>query len=385
MEISCIVLSDSVQDVLKGFVENIEHFCFVNRINSLLKVEESLNELQNPVLFIDLDFIQDCFDDIKSLTRKYKSLKVVVFTKTPTVAMTIKALRAGACGVLSCPFIKSEFVNTMRKISEEIILNKTEKSKCRVITVFSNKGGIGKTSVASNLALELAKTTKEDVVLVDLNFQLGDITTFWDLKPSFDISYVINNIEKINGDFLLNTLEKYQSTGLYILADPPYFKGADNISAKQIQELFKLLKETFSYVVVDTSAGFDKKTMTAVECSDLIFLVTVANLPALRNCQRCLELFTSQGKHKESIQIIVNRYMENDEIGIDDIEKLLGQEIFAKIPNNYFTMISAINKGVPICDINKDSNVAQAYNELALKTSDYVYKKEIAVVNDTFI
>ena len=385
MEIRCIVLSDKEQEVLKGFIEDSEYFRFAVQTSSLLNLFDTPDELVNTVLFCDLDFIPDCFEDIKSLTEKHKTLRIITFTKAPTVDLTVRSLRYGACGILSCPFIKSEFLSITQKISDELLLNKTEKSKCRVITIFSNKGGIGKTSVASNLALELAKTTKEEVALVDLNFQSGDITTFWDLKPSFDISYIINNIKTITSDFLLNTLEKYQSTGLHILADPPYFKGTDNISAKQIRELFKLLKNTFSYVVVDTSAGFDDKTMTAVDNSDLTFLVTVANLPALRNCQRCLELFTSQGKTKEDVQIIVNRYMENDEIGIEDIEKLLGQGIFAKLPNNYFTMISAINKGVPVCDINKDSNVARAYNELALKTSDYVYKKEIAVVNDTFI
>ena len=380
MGISCIILSDNVQEVLKGLIDDFQYFYFTAQINSLQNLLDTPDELVNTVLFCDLDFMPDCFEDIKSLTEKHKTLRVVTFTKTQTVDLTVKSLRYGACGILSCPFIKSEFLNIAQKISDELILNKTEKSKCRVITVFCNKGGIGKTSVASNLALELAKTTKENVALVDLNFQSGDITTFWDLKPSFDISYVINNIKTITSDFLLNTLEKYQSTGLYILADPPYFKGAEDISSKQIRELFKLLKDTFSYVVVDTSAGFDDKTMTAVDNSDLTFLITAANLPALRNCQRCLELFTSQNRSKGDVQIIVNRYMENDEIGIEDMEELLGQDIFAKIPNNYFTMISAINKGVPVCDINKDSNVARAYNELALKTADYVYKKEIAEI-----
>ena len=380
MEISCIILSDNAQEVLKVFIEDLEYFRFTAQASSLQDLIDTPDELVNTVLFCDLDFLPDCFEDIKSLTEKNKTLRVVTFTKTQTVDLTVKSLRYGAYGILSCPFIKSEFLSITQKICDELLLNKTEKSKCRVITIFSNKGGIGKTSVASNLALELAKTTKEEVALIDLNFQSGDITTFWDLKPSFDISYIINNIKTITSNFLINTLEKYHSTGLYILADHSYFKGADDISAGQIRELFKLLKDTFSYVVVDTSAGFDDKTMTAVDNSDLTFLVTVANLPALRKCQRCLDLFTALGKPKEDLQIIVNRYMENDEICLEDIEKLLGQKIFAKIPNNYFTMISAINKGVPVCDINKDSNVARAYNELALKTADYIYKKEIAEI-----
>lgn len=375
--ISALILSNSEQQVLKMYLDELQDFRFIAQTDDYGKAYEAAEELAKSVLFIDLDFMANDFDYIKILLEKLKDLRVVTFSKTPSIDLTIKSLRAGASGLLAVPFIKSEFNALVNKIKNELENNIKEKSKCRVITVFSNKGGIGKTSIASNLALELAKTTKEDAALVDLNFQLGDVTTFWDLKPSFDMSYIMNNLDKINKDYLLNTLERYKYTSLHILADPPYFKGAENITVKQIDKLFQILKDTFSYVVVDTSANVDEKNMTAVKNSDLTFLVTVANLPALRNCQRCLGLFNSHIADKNSIQVLVNRYMENDEIGIEDIEELLGQKIFAKIPNNYFTMMSAINKGVPVAEINKDSNVAKAYNELALKVSDFVYRKKV--------
>lgn len=137
---------------------------------------------------------------------------------------------------------------------------------------------------------------------------------------------------------------------------------------------------------MDTSAGFDLRAMTALENSDLVLLVTIVNLPALRNCQRCLELFEKSGFDKNKIQILVNRYMENDEIKAEDVEEVLGRKIFWKVPNNYFTMMSAINKGVPVSEINSDSNVARSYRELALTVSDSIYKqnrvKKFPIVNE---
>ena len=129
--------------------------------------------------------------------------------------------------------------------------------------------------------------------------------------------------------------------------------------------------------MVDTSAGFEGKTMTALENSDLILLVSIVNLPALRNCQRCLELFEKLGYDQNKIQILINRYMENDEIKAEDVEEVLGRKIFWKVPNNYFTMMSAINKGVPVADINPDSNVSRSYKELALIVSDSIYKRNL--------
>ena len=376
MVISTIILSNSEQRILKMYLEEHKEFRLLAESFDSDKIYDAVNELSKALLFVDMDYMEQDYHFISFLRNKYQDLRIIAFTQSPSTGEMIKAMRAGASGLLSVPFIKDEVMSLLDRVSDDLLNNHKEKSKCRIITIFSNKGGIGKTSIASNLALELAKISKEDVALVDLNFQLGDVTTFWDLKPSFDLTYMVNNPDQINKEFLLNTLEKYKNTSLHILADPPFFKGADNISSKQIESLISSLKGAFSYVVIDTSAGFDNKTMVAIKNSDIILLVTVANLPALRNTQRCIELFNSEVSDRDAIQVVVNRYMENDEIGLEDIEKLLAQSVFEKIPNNYFTMMSAINKGVPVSEINNESNVAKAYRSLALKTADFVYRKK---------
>ena len=220
--------------------------------------------------------------------------------------------------------------------------------------------------------MELANLTKEKVALIDLNLQLGDVTTFLDLNPSFDISYVVNNINRVDESFLLSTLEQYKDTSLYVLADPPYLEQAEDITSDQIAKLFDVLKETFSYIVVDTGSSFDGKTITVLDSSDLILLVTIVNLPAIRNCQRCLELFDRLGYTKEKVKIVLNRYMENEEIKTEDVEDVLDKKVYWKIPNNYFTIMSAINKGIPVGMINEDSNISRSYRDLAALLSDNI-------------
>ena len=197
------------------------------------------------------------------------------------------------------------------------------------------------------------------------------------MKPSFNISYMLQNLDKINEDFLLSTLEKYKQTSLFVLADPPYFKQADNISPKQITKLFNILRDTFSYIVVDLESSFDAKNIAALTESDFVFLVTIANLPALRNVQRCLELFDKLGFDADKIQVLLNRYMENDEVGVKDIEDVLERKIYWKFPNNYFTMMSAINKGIPVCESNPDSNISLSYRDFALKLTDRIYRDNL--------
>jgi len=330
----------------------------------------------NSVLIVDLSEGKSAkIDLISKIASNDKNCAIVALSDNPSVNLIVEAMRMGAREFLPVPIIKNEFAYSMNKIFSED--KEKEKNKCKIISVFSNKGGIGKTSLATNLALELAKITKENIALIDLNFQTGDITTFLDLKPSFNISYMLENIEKINETFLLSTLERYKRTSLYVLADPPYFKQAEDIKPAQITKLFNTLKDTFSYIVVDVEASFEGKNISALDNSDVILLVTVANLPALRNTQRCLELFDKLGYDKDKTKIVVNRYMENDEIKEDDVKKVLSHEIFWKVPNNYFAIMNAINKGIPASEINATTNVAQSYRELAKFMSDNLYKMNI--------
>lgn len=357
IESPCVVVADTFVDIIEGY-------------NAVLETRPS-------IVIIDISHkFELAMDIIGKISAKHKTCKIVVTSSNYSSDIIIKAMRAGAREFLPKPIIKEDLLSSVEKLSEQACGVGSEHKKCRVITTFSNKGGIGKTSLATNLALELANMTQEKVALIDLNLQLGDITTFLDINPSFDISYVVQNLSRIDETFLLSTLEKYKDTNLYVLADPPYLEQAEDITAEQISTLFEVLKQAFSYIVVDTSANFDGKTITALDNSDLILLITIVNLPAIRNCQRCLDLFERLGYEKERTKIVINRYMENDEIKVDDVEDVLGQKVYWKIPNNYFTIMSSINKGIPVGVVNPESNVSHSYRELAAMLSDSIYKQE---------
>ena len=379
-KISTIILTDefSTSEVIKLYLSEFEGIEILPSQNNPEQIFDTIASLPGKSIFI-VDLSQreeEKINLIENISSGCKNCKILALSDNPTIDLIIRIMRAGAREFIPVPVIKNEFFETLNKTIEQIEKPRRY-NKCKIISIFSNKGGMGKTSLASNLALELANISKEKVALIDMNFQMGDITTFLDLKPSFNISYMLENIDKINETFLLSTLEKYKDTSLYILADPPYFKQADNIQPKQISKLFNILKETFSYIVVDAESSFDGKNIAALDLSDMIMLVTSANLPALRNTQRCLELFEKLGYDREKTQIIINRYMENDEIKESDIERVLSRKIYWKVPNNYFALMSAINKGQPVSAINANSNLAQNYREFAQYISDNLYKKNL--------
>lgn len=304
---------------------------------------------------------------------------VVSMNAAASTENVIKSIRAGACDFLQKPVIKEQFFNALERIKskkEGLIPNSS-----KVISVFSNKGGIGKTSLATNLAVELAEITKEKVALIDLNLQLGDVTTFLDLSPSVDISYFVENVDKLDETFLLSMLEQYEYSELYVLSQPSSFYKSKDITVEQINKLIEVFRKTFSYIIVDTSSIFDEKTFTILDLSDLILFPTMVNIPAIRNCQKCLNLFNNLEYDPQKIKVILNRYMENDEIKAEDVEMAIKKQIYWKIPNNYFTLMSAINKGVVVSKINQEANISQSYRNLALHLAEEIFKQDYMKVS----
>ncbi len=375
-----IIDSDSQSlEVSELYLQEIEGLEIIGEYANTVEGYNFVLEERPAIVIIDISQKTDLtLDIVAKISTNHKTCKILVTSSELSTDTVIKAMRAGAREFIAKPIIKEDFITAVEKLKKQVAGGLNDNKKCRVITTFSNKGGIGKTAIATNIALELANITKEKVALIDLNLQLGDITTFLDINPSFDISYVVQNLSRIDETFLLSTLEKYKDTSLYVLADPPYLEQAEEITADQIATLFEVLKETFSYIVVDTGANFDGKTITALDQSDLILLIAIVNLPAIRNCQRCLDLFDRLGYESEKTKIVLNRYMENDEIKVEDVEDVLNKKIYWKIPNNYFTIMSAINKGIPVSNVNPESNIAQSYKELAAMLSDNIYKQDFS-------
>ena len=369
--------SNTIQ-LLKMYLAELDYIEVIGEGESLTSNYQDIINLAPSIVIADVSGnFNENYEIAEKIIAKLPSVKIIATASDYSTDIVIRAMRAGIREFLPKPLIKDNLLKSIDKFKNQIQGSNDEENNSKVITVFSNKGGVGRTSLAVNLALELANITKEKVALVDLNMHLGDVTTFLDIKPSFDISYLIKKVDSADEEFMLSTLEQYQNTGMYILADPPYMEEAKKIQPIEVQKMIDKLRTVFPYIVIDTSSAFDNITVTALDNSDLILLVSTINVPSVRNCQRCLDAFDRLGYEEEKTKIIVNRYMENDDIKIEDVEKALDKNIYWRVPNNYYTIMSAINKGQPVSEINNDSNIAKCYRELATDISDNIYKQSI--------
>ncbi len=379
MNVVIIDEEENSRSIIKNYLCDIEGVLVSSEFSDYEQGCSFVLNSPKSVIFIDTSYNNEkALNTIKTIKENKKDNIIIALSNKTTTDSIIKAMRVGAKDFISKPIVKSEFSELVNKLKYEL-LNPIEESPCKIISTFSNKGGIGKTSIAVNLAVELAQMTKEKVALIDLNLQLGDVATFLDMTPPFAMDYIADNIANLDKEELLKTMTRYKNTSLYVIADPLNLDSSQDITAEQIKNILNELKKIFSYVVIDIGTNIDSKTITALNMSDLILLVAIVNLPAIRSTQRCMEMFEKLGYTKDKVKLVLNRYMENEDIKTSDIEDVVKQKVYWKIPNNYLTMMSAINKGVPVNEINPSSNIAQNYMEFASKLSDYLITQSIKI------
>ncbi|MDD3150556.1 MAG: AAA family ATPase [Candidatus Gastranaerophilales bacterium] len=378
-KISILIIDgdESSKNTFTNYFEQNSLTEIIGIYSDLMDGYNAVIEKKPAIVLIDISENSDlALELIHKISMQHRSCIIFVSSYESSSNTIIKAMRAGAREFIVKPIQVEDLNIALEKTKMLINIDQGDGQGCKVFTIFSNKGGIGKTSVATNLAMSLTELTGKKVALVDLNLQLGDVTTFLDITPAFDISYVVNNLNRIDESFLFSTLERYKNKNLYVLADPPYLEQAEEISADQINTVLNTLKSVFSYIIIDTGVNFDSKTIPALDIADNILLISMVNLPCIRNTQRCLDLFNRLGYESEKIKLIVNRYLPGDEIRVEDVEDVLGHSIYWKIPNNYLTMMSAINKGIPVSAVDASSPLNRNFVELAALLSNTILNKE---------
>ena len=305
---------ENTGNIIKSYLSSDEK---INICGVFTDYEAGLEALSNTgkcVLFIDVSRNFDrAVAQIKNIKDKYKDVFVAALSDKTSTENIIKVMRAGAKEFITKPVIQTKFLETVEEIKAEYFSTE-QVDTCKIISTFSNKGGIGKTSIAVNLAVELAQMTKEKVALIDLNLQLGDVATFLDLEPAFAMDYISDNINNLDDEELLKAMTRYKNTSLYVIADPLNVDKSQDITAEQIKKILSALKRTFSYIVIDIASNIDSKTITALDCSDLILLISTANLPAIRSTQRCMEFFKKLnygGEKTKKLKLPISKKFSN--------------------------------------------------------------------------
>lgn len=298
------------------------------------------------------------------LAKEFPNLYILALSATREAEYALETMRAGAHDLLCKPLREVDLSIAIEKARKARLRKEPAERRGKIVTVFSNKGGNGTTTIASNLSETLATEHGKRVVVVDLVMGHGDVTMFFNVTPTYTLLDLARNSGKADPEYIDSLIVRH-SSGVCILADPPRIEDAEQISADQVRDMLATLRSTFDVVIVDTPHQFDEKTLAALEMSDTILLVTLLNLPALKNTQRSIELFARLGIFDDRVQLVLSRYLPNDEISKESIEGILNCPVFYAVPNDYPTVLSSINRGKLLSEIAPEKEVTTAFRRMA--------------------
>ncbi len=278
------------------------------------------------------------------------ALSVILIRRRLDTSVLAEALRSGMREVVEERDLTGLGTAVQRAVLlREAMLGQTGGESGRggkQITVFSPKGGVGKTTVAVNLAVALANGGSRRVCLVDLDLAFGDVAITLQLFPARTIYDAVPMQSGLEIELLETLLTSYQGK-LSILAAPVQPDAKDLVPAPLIARLLRLLKANYDYVVVDTAPSFDEQVLQAIDDSDELLVVTTLDVPTLKNVKIASETLDLLNFPVERRRLVLNRADEQVGLSVTEVESTLGMKVMASIPASP-QVANATNTGAPI-------------------------------------
>ncbi len=236
-----------------------------------------------------------------------------------------------------------------------------------IITVFGAKGGIGKTTIATNLAATLARATSANVVLVDMDTRFGDVAIMMDIAVEHSIADLARRIEDLDRESIKDYLV-HHNTGVTILPAPLHPTEWRNLTPMHIERIIDLLAQGHDYIVIDTPGTFNELIATTLELATLILLVTSMDIASIKDTALALEMLRAAEVSEDKIKLTINHSTSSNSLREEDVERVLEYAVTWRIPHDY-NVASANQLGVPIVVSKPYARVSRALTDIGYALS----------------
>ncbi|WHH60537.1 response regulator [Petroclostridium sp. X23] len=370
-----VIIADDVRETR----ENIKTLLsFDERIEIVGEAENGedavflAREVRPDIILMDINMpVTDGIKATEEITLEVPETTIIIMSVQAEQEYLRKAMTAGARDYIVKPFTGEEIIDTIIKAynldskrKQKIILpTEREEIKSKIISVFSTKGGVGKTTIATNLAVTLARQTKKRVALLDLDLLFGDVAIHLNVSIKSTISELIKEIHILDQELM----DEYMAThfsGVRVLPAPVKPEYAEYVTGRHVEKIIKTLKESYHYIVIDTAQNFSETTLAALDASDVILFVSTMDLPTIKNVKAGLEVMESLRYSDSKVKIVLNKASEQFGISYKDFESTIKNNIWINIPEDNFTVINSVNKGFPFVVTRAEARVSKSIYDI---------------------
>ena len=275
---------------------------------------------------------------IEALTVSSPDVAVVAVSSLADGESIRKAMVAGARDYVAKPFSQRKLADAIRE-ALKVQLRRRERAESKaedvepatVVTVFSAKGGVGKTTIATNLAVSLSAVTTQKVALVDIDMTFGDAAIMMGLVPRQDISSLARDIGSVTRDALYTYLTPHDS-GVMLLASPTRAEDEQTITAEQTRSILQQLGRTFDYIVIDCPPALTASVYAALDASTLVLMVTTLEITSIKSSRISLEMLRAHQFSSDRIKLTLNHANSANTVKQADVEQALAFPVFWSVP-----------------------------------------------------
>ena len=278
------------------------------------------------------------------------ALAFIAVGPTLTSDQLLTAMRAGVTEYLPKPVDPDDLRGAAMRAAQKLrkATGEHQRPAGRILAFFSPKGGGGSTTLATNLAIVVHRTTQKRTLLVDLDLEMGESALVLGIQPRFNFIDFVENFRRMDAGLLASYIERHDS-GVHLLSAPFQPEKAEAVTADQIRRILSFLRQHYDYIIVDTPRSFAPPILAVFEQADQVFIVSTVDLPSLRNIQRGYPLLKRVlTGHADQVRLVLNRYDPNDSISPSDVERSLGLKVYWKVSNDYEAVMGSVNSGKPI-------------------------------------
>jgi pilus assembly protein CpaE len=274
----------------------------------------------------------------------------------------IAAMRAGCHQFVRAPIDLEDLRGALERIRQTMVPLSVTSQRFGVI---GSSGGAGATTVACNLALELAHLTTRAAALVDLNLRFGDVACAFDCQPRYSVADVCRGGAEIDRTMIEPALHELPCN-VALLGRPEKVEDADDVQPEGVEQMFRVLAQMYPFIVVDLPRSLTPPAVAGLNGADRIIIVAQLSVPCLRNATRLYECLLNLGVNQDRVEIVLNRCNANYErIKPEEVEKHFGRPIFAVIPNDYRRVTTSRDLGHPIMTDSPNSPARMAIHNMA--------------------
>jgi pilus assembly protein CpaE len=289
-----------------------------------------------------------------------------------------RAMLAGAREFLTKPISADDLYKSIRHVhrlaatrprvtgggAAEVTAGGGQVSTGQIIAVFSPKGGVGTSTVAANLAVALRQQTNKKVALVDANVVFGDLTVILNLRSDKTIIDIAQRVDEMDRDLLNDVLATHTSQVKVLLAPPDPQRG-ELVTADHLRAILDLMRQEFDYIVVDTPASFQDRSLAVLDMANRIVTLMTLEMHCIRNIKLFLEVADLLEYPHEKVMLVLNKATNRTGIRADDVEKTIQRKVLLQIGDAAQEMTLSINQGVPLVIGKPNHQVVRDLNNLA--------------------